>query len=210
MDIITACVNNFIRELRRARLSGNEYASLQRANNRINLVVTFALWLLQLVSPEEKPEFVSKIFSFEEPRSFSLPDPSLALTSSLGNVFLPFLAQSHNLSSDDQESLTANGILCLFFAAILIIHSDLISTLEDRSDKMVELLYFLFIHSTLAKDKLSLSTANSLWTSDSAVGESEFLQFQGQCMEILEKVNVSHTEFILDFFHDPPTFFRHS
>jgi hypothetical protein len=53
---------------------------------------------------------------------------------------------------------------------------------------MIQLMYFLLLHSTFVKDKLALPTANSLWTNESGLGESEFMEFQAVCVELLEWV----------------------
>lgn len=53
---------------------------------------------------------------------------------------------------------------------------------------MIQLMYFLLLHSTFVKDKLALPTANSLWTNESGLGESEFMEFQAACVELLEWV----------------------
>jgi hypothetical protein len=187
MDIVIACMGHITTQLNK-KLARNMYELIcLLADGRFNLLVPFTLWLLKLLSTEEKEAALPTVFSFEQPSTLSFPDPSLALTSSLGFVFLPFLSQFEDSPTNVQQ-FTMSGTLCLYFAAILIAEPALISDLESGDDIMKDLLYFLFLHSASAKDKLSLPRANDLWTFHSELGESEFLQFQTQCVEILERV----------------------
>ena len=115
----------------------------------------------------------------------------MALTSTLGNIFLPLAA-----STDPKvisPSLVVNGRLCLFFSFLLETELGLIDDLEEADDRerLTDVMFFLFLHAAFAKDKLAVSYANSLWTSRSAVGETEFIRFQTLCFVFLERVRPS-------------------
>lgn len=146
------------------------------------------MWLYNLQYEDAKAHCLRSIFSFDRPSSSTFPDPSLAVTSALGNTFLPLVIRSSDSHQHDKASLSAYGHTCLFYASILRTDPDLISVLEDDSNPMIEILCFLLLHSTFAKDKLALPAANSLWADKSGIGESEFLNFQAECVELLERV----------------------
>lgn len=153
--------------------------------------MSFTMWIYRLGSDTVKSEFFGSLFSFDDKLQRSYPHPSLALTSALSNVFLPFI-QRYAPSSDFNHAplMTVNGRLSLFYANLLFNYPDIISVLEDKdnSDRMSELMYFLFLQSTLAKDKLALPSSNSLWDDNSGVGELEFMKLPSICVNILERV----------------------
>jgi hypothetical protein len=154
--------------------------------------VSYTMWLYKLMPESEdavalfRMQVLGSVFTFQESLSYSFPDPSLALSSALGNLFLPFIYSSDN----DKTSQSRGGNFCLFFAALLKTNPYLIPTLEGHEDvnPMADLMYFLLLHSTFVKDKLALPSANDLWSQESAVGETEFMQFQADCVELLERV----------------------
>ena len=160
------------------------------ANSRLNSLVSFTLWLYNLQSSSAKSIFLRSIFTFDKPLSCTFPDPSLALTSALGNTYLPLLSRSSCSHPQGHLSSSASGRTCLFYASILKTDPCLISALEEAdTNPMIETLYLLLLHSTFAKDKLALPTANSLWIDKSGIGESDFLTFQSECIELLERVH---------------------
>ena len=128
------------------------------------------------------------VFSIEEIPSCSFPDPALALTSSLGHSFLPLVIDPSKSDTEDVTSLSTNGRFCLYYSSILKADPQIIPDLEQDTKSMIQLMYFLLLHSTFAKDKLALPTANSLWRNESGWGESEFMKFQAVCVELLERV----------------------
>jgi hypothetical protein len=142
-----------------------------------------------LLDKPAKPRFIHSVFSLDGLPSCAFPHPSLALTSALGNIFLPHIVHSTDTPTDDRELLSTNGRFCLFYTSILDAESHLMIFLEDgETDTMNRLLYFLFLHTAFAKDKLALPTANSLWTKDSGIGETDFMDFQSICIKLLEMV----------------------
>ena len=134
-------------------------------------------------------QVLGSVFSLQESSSYAFPDPSLAISSALGNLFLPFIHSS--LGRPDKSSQSRSGRLCLFLAGLLRDHPHLIAALESHEDvnPMTDLMYFLLLHSTFVKDKLALPSANDLWSEKSAVGEADFRQFQTDCVELLERVS---------------------
>lgn len=119
------------------------------------------------------------------------PDLSLALTSALGNVFLPYVLQESGSPTDSSPiSLDTNGRLCLFYSGLLNTNPRMILELERNHEEnvMIPLMHFLFLHSSFAKDKLAVSSVNNLWDDNAGVGELEFMEFQADCVDILESV----------------------
>jgi hypothetical protein len=152
------------------------------------------MWLYQLMPEGEdavsllRMQVLGSVFTLQESAYYTFPDPSLALSSALGNIFLPFIHSSD--FEHDKSSLSQSGRFCLFFAALLKQHPHLVAALESHEDinPMTDLMYFLLLHATFVKDKLALPSANDLWTEKSAVGEADFMQFQIDCVELLERV----------------------
>lgn len=157
-------------------------------NCRINDLVSYTHWLLQQLGEGAKSNILPSIFSFEMPRC-SFPDPSLALTITLGNIFLPFVAGASE-SQRITPLLTVNGRLCLFYMSLIETDTQLLDTLERSKESNIlnRLIHFLLLHSALVKDKLALPTANTLWIESSEIGESEFIQFQANCIDMINKV----------------------
>jgi len=133
-------------------------------------------------------QILGSVFTLRDSASYSFPDPSLALSSALGNIFLPFIHSSN--VEHEKSSQSQSGRFCLFFVALLKEHPHLIDTLESHEDvnPMTDLMFFLLLHSTFVKDKLALPSANDLWSEKSAVGEADFMQFQVDCIELMERV----------------------
>ena len=116
----------------------------------------------------------------------SFPPPDLALTSALGSIFLPSIAE--NTDVDRFPSVTASGQLSIFYLQILMAGMPYIgSEIEDRLPGIV---YFLLLHSAFSKDKLALPNANDLWTAESKVTEADFLEYQEECIRLVEKVHL--------------------
>jgi len=152
------------------------------------------MWLYQLMPEGEdavsllRMQVLGSVFTLQESASYTFPDPSLALSSALGNIFLPFIHSSE--IEHDKSSLSQSGRFCLFFVELLKEHPHLVAALESHEDinPMTDLMYFLLLHATFVKDKLALQSANDLWNEKSAVGEADFMQFQIDCIELLERV----------------------
>jgi len=168
-------------------------AATNKADSRLRSLVAYITFLHGLTSENSLSKFVSEVFAIDKQPSYSFPDPSLALTSTLGGLFLPFLASSPN--SKNSSSLLESGHYALFHSILLANDPpapDLppFLTLLEKTDKtqLVQVLYFIFQHLALAKDKLSLPTANDLWSSTSGIREQEYLGFTSPCWVILYKV----------------------
>lgn len=161
-------------------------------NIRLTSLVSYTLWLLKLVPESAQSQLLPLIFTLKEIPSCTFPDSSLALTSALGNIFLPIsVCSSNTLSTNNFSSLPETGGFCLFYASILKTDPHLLSVLERVSNHTNLLMHFLFLHSTLAKDKLALPTSNNLWSNDSGVGEVEFMEFQTACPDLLKMGRLS-------------------
>ena len=152
------------------------------------------MWLYKLLPEGEdavsllRMQVLGSVFTLQESASYSFPDPSLALSSALGNIFLPFIYSSD--VKHDKSSQSQSGRFCLFFVALLKEHPHLIAALESHEDvnPMTDLMFLLLLQATFVKDKLALPSANDLWSEKSAVGETDFMQFQVDCIELLERV----------------------
>jgi hypothetical protein len=152
------------------------------------------MWLYQLMPEREdavalfRMQVLGSVFTLQESVSYAFPDPSLALSSALGNIFLPFIYPP--TIESDCSSQSQSGRFCLFFVALLKEHQHLLTALESHEDinPMTDLMYFLLLNATFVKDKLALTSANDLWNEKSALGESDFMQFQTDCVELLERV----------------------
>jgi hypothetical protein len=152
--------------------------------------VRFALWLYGLTAETEQQYVLRQIFdSHSLPRS-RYPHPSLALTSVLGDAFLPFLDDSVKQTAEDSQIATkSDAALCLFYASLLDSEAGIITALEQSGkDLLNQLLIFLFFHSALTKDMLAFPTPNSTWSTTSGIGEPELMTFQSICLELLEQV----------------------
>ena len=173
---------------------------IPQANSRLRSLAAYTVFFHDLISKRHPEEFVSQAFMIDVQPSYSWPDPSLALTSSLGGLFLPFLS-SPSSANTAKSSLLETGHLALFFSMLLASETqgpDVPSFLKllEKIDlaHLVRVLYFMFEHWLLAKDKFSLSSANDLWASTSGLGESghlgerEYMRFQQPLWVILDKV----------------------
>jgi len=165
------------------------------------------MWLYQLMPEKEDAASVFRmqvlgwVFMLQETAPYAYPDASLALTSALGNIFLPFIHSSTAKSNNSTQS--SRGRFCLFFVAMLKQHPHLISALECHEDinGMTTLMYLLLLTATFVKDKLALPSANDLWSDDKALGESDFMQYQTDCIGLLERVVIPiNLELILGIF----------
>jgi hypothetical protein len=116
----------------------------------------------------------------------SYPDPSLALTSALGNIFLPFTEDIIS-KTVSPEYLQSVGRLYFFRVSLLLEEPNLINALE-KSGKDIVLLEQVFLLCAYAKDKLSLPLANALWSDGIGLDGDDFIGFQSDCFELLGRV----------------------
>jgi hypothetical protein len=140
------------------------------------------------MSPEtSKPDLFLSIFTSFKPLDCAFPDSSLAVTSTLGNIFLALKGSSQ--ISTTAPSLLSTGRRSLFYSYLIQTSPAIFGELENiHDDKIPELMLFLFLHVCFVKDKLSFADANSLWSEDSSIGEIEFMGFQRICFDFLENV----------------------
>jgi hypothetical protein len=117
----------------------------------------------------------------------SYPNPSLALTSALGNIFLPFTEDLVSSEAVSPEYLQSAGRLCFFRVSLLLEETSLIQSLE-KSGKDIGLLEQVFLLCAYAKDKLALPSANALWSDGIGLDGDDFIRFQSDCFELLERV----------------------
>ena len=182
------CIDNIRRQVQDPK--NDPYAHRLSLTNIRNIksLASFMSWLGSLASSGENIEIGRVMFSFDMPSIFSFPEPVLAITSGLGDIFLPFIAGHDGLEYTGNPAYAVNGHLALFFAQLLTADIGIFQGLNDNSENMAKVIHFLFLHSAFVKDKLSLNSMNTLWTANSRIGESEFLQFQSQCIQILGMV----------------------
>jgi hypothetical protein len=152
----------------------------------LKLLGDFALWLiLRVKEPKERQVILRDLFygSEKELPVPSFPHPSLALTNALGPIYLPSIA--HNTKVDRFPSVTASGQLSIFYLQVLLTGMPFIG---DEIETLPGIMHFLLLHSAFSKDKLALSGANDLWTSESKVTEADFLEYQEECIRLVDKV----------------------
>ena len=160
------------------------------ANIRLGRLVSFCFWLGEAPDTIEESGLLPPLFDFPFEATSSFPEPSLALTSALGNSFLPFLTASAPAASVSTTNLGSNGRLCLFYASLLHSEPDIISFFERPDPEFIpRVMQFLFLHCAYAKDKLALPNANALWTDHSSVNDEDFIKYQGKCFDLLEHVH---------------------
>ena len=148
----------------------------------------FALWLYGLTAETEQHYVLRQLFVFHSLPVSRYPHPSLALTSALGDAFLPFLDDSVEQAAE-QIATKSDAALCLFYASLLDSETGIITALEQSDkDLLNHLLIFLFFHTALSKDMLSFPTPNLTWSTTSGIGEPELMTFQSICLELLEQV----------------------
>jgi hypothetical protein len=152
----------------------------------LKLLGDFALWLILRVKElNDRQVILHDLFSGPKNKLPvpSFPNPSLALTSALGPIFLPSIVQ--NTETDSFPSVTASGQLCIFYLQVLLTGMPFIGA---EIQALSEIIHFLLLHSAFSKDKLALSGANDLWTNESKVAEADFLEYQEECIHLVDKV----------------------
>jgi hypothetical protein len=154
----------------------------------LKLLGEFALWLILRGDNSVRKRILSDVFSpFEEPHFIpSFPDPSLSLTSALGHIFLPYIVKSDDPYTLSPRSIAMFGRLALFYFQVLDTGMSFIG--GEIEPYVPVIVYYLLLHSAFSKDKLALYRANDLWNSTSNVTETDFLEYQAECIHFVEKV----------------------
>lgn len=134
---------------------------------------------------------LQQLLKFQPVGDLPFPDPSLALTSALGTFFLPFTLNS-NASADYSPNLSCR--LAMFFASFLKHSENSVKALIESDDGIIDhLLIFLLLHSNFAKDSLAYRTSFTT-SAFPGVSDSDLLEFQNDCITIIEKVSLYELE----------------
>jgi hypothetical protein len=156
-------------------------------------IAEFALWFFELFKGDERSQKLRKLFDFPHTNPTRYPHPSLALTSALDNIFLPFLpreSEDESMSSQEYQDLQPNLRLCIFYAMMLDSEgSDMLTLLGRESGKefMSEFLIFLLLHSQYMKELVALSPSQAKVDEGAMNGEA-FEVFQKWISDVLKEV----------------------
>jgi hypothetical protein len=152
----------------------------------LKLLGDFALWLvLRVKEPKDRKLVLDDLFDGAKTELVvpTFPDPGLALTSALGPIYLPSVALKTEV--DSFPSVSGSGQLAIFYLQLLLTGLPFIG---DEIETLPGVVHFLLLHSALSKDKLALSDANDLWHNESKVTEADFLEYQEECIRLVNKV----------------------
>jgi len=131
--------------------------------------------------------FLTSLFSVSKQLPvLSFPNSSLSLTSALGHVFLPFIAAESRANPRPSASVAISGRFSLFYLRILLSGMSFFGARIEAD--LPTVIHYLLLHSALSKDKLAYSAANDLWTISSNVKEIDYLDYQAQCIQLVDKV----------------------
>jgi len=137
----------------------------------------------------ETTSMTTRLFTLDRVIVPSFPHPSLALTSTLGNIYLPFLLQPPSAEPSTIPNADSRSRLCLILVGLLAQSPILSSELEQAGEKFkVDFLCTLFLHSAFAKDYLAYPAAMSNWSIFPGFNETDLLDFQSNCFSVLERV----------------------
>ena len=166
-----------------------EIHCLKISYNSIDELGEFTLWFFHLMPQTERQRLLRKLFDFLPSAATSYPDPSLALTSALGNIFLPFLPAESQSGRIEEKEMQSSLRLNLFYSCVLDNDDlEILKTLEKSGPEfMSEFIIFLLLHSAFVKDILSMPSVEEEWN-EAGVSESQFMAFQTYCLELLGDV----------------------
>jgi hypothetical protein len=141
------------------------------------------------LSPEaEIAHMTGRLLTLDRVTVPAFPHPSLALTSTLGNIYLPFLQVSSSNDIQPIPNADSRSRLCVTFAAL--VNQSLTHTTElDGDDFKITFLSTLFLHCAFAKDYLAYPAAMSTWSIFPGFSETELLDFQSNCIAVLDHVH---------------------
>jgi hypothetical protein len=139
---------------------------------------------------DEKLKLLRKLFDFLPTAATSFPHPSLALTSALGNIFLPLLPIESQKGYPMEKELQSTIRLNLFYSCVLDNDDhEIVRTLEQSGKEfMSELIIFLLLHAAFVKDILAMPPCAEEEWNKAGVSESQFMAFQTYCLELVEEV----------------------
>jgi hypothetical protein len=156
--------------------------------------VEFVQWLLEFVPESAKSVALRRLFDFQAIENLSFPQPSLALSSPLGTYFLPFTLLQNQVPPEGCPKST--GIFPIYFTALLNSSTTYLTILSTSDNNfLVHLLVFLLLHCTLAKDSLAYP-ANLTSSAFSHISDSDMLEFQENCISIIEQVRIWKLKFM--------------
>ena len=149
--------------------------------------------LLKICPETELNDKIARLFTLTPVKIYNFPDSSLALTSSLGNIYLPHLAAT---SSDKVQS--AVDVLAINRSWV---HITLVRLLKESSFLIVAVQQLdtnfvnhffagLFLHCTFTKDLLANPKAMSNCLISVGFSETELLDFQSDCFALFNQVPV--------------------
>ena len=189
VELINYCLTSVKNEIQITDLDGKTYGygPIGSLIGRLKLLGDFSHWLIMRMDESKRKEILTSLFSVSKQLPvLSFPDSSLSLTSSLGHVFLPFIAAESRDDTRPSTSVAVSGRFSLFYLQILLTGMSFIGTRIEGDLSTV--IHYLLLHSALSKDKLAHFIANDLWTINSNVNEIDFLDYQAECIQLVKKV----------------------
>ena len=164
--------------------------SLQMINSSPEVIAEFALWFYELLKGDERLRMIRKLFDFPYTDPTRYPHPSLALTSVLDNIFLPFLPHDSEDGYNSDKELQPTLRLCLFYAAVLDREgTDILFLMEKGSGKEFtsQFLIFLLLHSQYMKNWVALPPVQGK-VDEGDIEEEAFQVFQKWLSDLLKEV----------------------
>lgn len=165
--------------------------SLQIINNSPEVIAEFVLWFYELLKGDERLRMIRKLFDFPYTDPTGYPHPSLALTSVLDNIFLPFLPHDSEDGYNSDKELQPTLRLCVFYAIVLDREgTDMLFVLEKGSGKEFtsQLLIFLLLHSQYMKNMVALPPVQGK-VDEGEMDEGAFQTFQEWLSDLLKEVS---------------------